>query len=362
MTSYTPLRSLPAAPDYGPEDTLVIFGEVFDRGYANGVITAAEACGMKIVYGTAGRRDPQGNLRPLTDEELTEKGQSPLINAPLEAGFDLEKSSGGKSVAEEIGTVDMQDWKSWSMDPAILAEVRKNGEQRFAKQTKEWASQLQDALAAKGHIVFLHTMAGGIPRARALLALTNRIFKGYDERYMSSEEFWNSGLGRVCDQSFESVTADTLQHLIDETKTIRDQREAAGKNVSYLAFGYHGTECRVAGESKWQSYAPYLQGFAKRKLEAIAEKAFAAGVKVSVFNAPEVATNSSSVFLGVEMGLYALLGRLRSDGVDLTRLDADCEARLKGRHNLQGYRNAGAGILRQPGDRLSVRRHELAAA
>ncbi len=328
MAPYTPLRSLPAIAGYGPNDTLVVFGEVFDRGYANGVIKAAAACGMGIVYGTAGRRDKDGTLRPLTEQELTDKGQSPLVNVPLEAGFDLEKLSDGKSVASEMDSVELGSWTSWTIDPALIAEAHSRGEARFIAHVRKWAAELQPLLG-KGHVVFLHTMAGGIPRARALLALTNKIFKGVDERYVSSETFWNSDLGRVCDKSFEAVTANTFQHLIDETKAVRESRTAQGKHVAYLAFGYHGTECLVGGEARWQSYAPYLQGFAKRRLEEIAEAAFDSGVQASVFNSPEVATNSSQVFLGVEMGLYTLFGRLRAEGVDVAALEKACHERLK---------------------------------
>jgi hypothetical protein len=324
MTSYNPLRTLPGTPPYGAHDTLVVFGEVFDRGYANGVIMAAEALGMEIVYGTAGRRDSDGALRPLTAEELAEKQQSPLVNMPLEAGFDLEKSASGTSVADEMGAIDMANWQDWTLDPGMLDEVQAKGEARFAAQTRAYLAELKKTIKGTGRIVFLHTMAGGIPRARSLLAVTNRIFKGFDDRYSSSEAFWVSDLGKACERSFESVTANTLQHLIDETKSWRDERE-----VAYLAFGYHGTECLIGGKSRWQSYAPYLQGWAKMKLEQVAEKAFAQGVKVAVFNAPEVATNSSGIFLGVEMGLYTLLGRLRADGVDISELERACKARLK---------------------------------
>ena len=55
------------------------------------VITIDEAkkAGMKVIYSTVGRRDGEGGLRPLTAEELATKDQ-PLINIPLECGFDLE--------------------------------------------------------------------------------------------------------------------------------------------------------------------------------------------------------------------------------------------------------------------------------
>ncbi|MCB0415596.1 MAG: hypothetical protein KDD50_14760, partial [Bdellovibrionales bacterium] len=69
----------------------------------------------------------------------------------------------------------------------------------------------------------------------------------------------------------------------------------------------------IGGEYKWQSYAPYLQGFAKIELENIAKKAWKNGIKAQVFNAPEILTNSSSIFLGIEVALYPLLGALQKE-------------------------------------------------
>ena len=51
---------------YGPGDTLVVFGEIFSRGYVNGLVDLAKAQGMKVLEGTVGRRDNAGNLRPLS--------------------------------------------------------------------------------------------------------------------------------------------------------------------------------------------------------------------------------------------------------------------------------------------------------
>ena len=85
LSMLTPLRALPKAHSFSPEDAVVIFGEVFDKGYVNGVIKEAERGGSLIVYSTVGRRTKEGELRPLTKEEIL----SPyFINIPLEAGFE----------------------------------------------------------------------------------------------------------------------------------------------------------------------------------------------------------------------------------------------------------------------------------
>ena len=42
MTSYNPLRALPTRSGYGKGDVLVLCGELFGRGYANGIVEEAQ--------------------------------------------------------------------------------------------------------------------------------------------------------------------------------------------------------------------------------------------------------------------------------------------------------------------------------
>jgi len=81
-----------------------------------------------------------------------------------------------------------------------------------------------------------------------------------------------------------------------------------------------------------------LQGFAKVELENIAKRAFKDGIKVCVFNAPEILTNSSSIFLGVEVALYPLLGAFKKEAPShpvTKKLLDDCRALLKPEHSLE---------------------------
>src|SRR5262249_201916 len=90
-------------------------------------------------------------------------------------------------------------------------------------------------------------------------------------------------------------------------------------------------------EYHWQSYSPYLQGFAKCELERIATRAFKDGVRASVYNAPEILTNSSSIFLGVEVALYPLLGAFKKEGGSnqmTQNLTKECRQLLKPEHSL----------------------------
>jgi hypothetical protein len=49
------------------------------------------------------------------------------------------------------------------------------------------------------------------------------------------------------------------------------------------------------------------------RLEGIAEKAWSAGIKASVYNCPEIRTNSSDVFTGIELPLIPLLLALKKE-------------------------------------------------
>ena len=72
-----------------------------------------------------------------------------------------------------------------------------------------------DKLVPDGaNVFFAHTMAGGIPKIKAFLAIANRIYKGRGERFMSSRALLDSDLGKLILMNFDEVTANTLQHLI----------------------------------------------------------------------------------------------------------------------------------------------------
>ncbi|MDR6817058.1 hypothetical protein J2X76_002231 [Neorhizobium sp. 2083] len=52
-------------------DVFVLFGELFGRGYATGLLEEARRVGMEIVGITVGRCDENNALRPLDAEELS---------------------------------------------------------------------------------------------------------------------------------------------------------------------------------------------------------------------------------------------------------------------------------------------------
>ncbi len=334
MTEYTPMKNLPAAPGYKKGDLFVLFGELFGRGYANGIVDEARRAGMTVVGATVGRRDNGGELRPLTAEELAEAEANlggKIINVPLEAGFDLEPGADGLSPVERLKGIKPDDWASVRFGEGVLEESRQRGAQRFMAQLEKFVSELTPLAPVGGSILFAHTMAGGIPRTRLFMPLLNRIFKGTGAKFLPSEPFWNSELGRFCRLNFNEVTGDTFGRLIEQTATMRAGVEAGGGTVRYVAYGYHGCGVLLGDEYVWQSYTPYVQGEAKMRLEDIAVAATRNGIIAAVYNCPEIQTNSSALFLGVELSLYPFLAALEREGGGPVAEQArrDCAALLK---------------------------------
>lgn len=314
MTEYRPMQELPDTAGYRPGDVLVLVGELFGRGYANGMVEEAKRLGMTVIGTTVGRRDSDGTLRPLNNDELAEAEAllgGAVINVPLEAGFDMEAVDGQPSVAEQLKKAKPDEWESIRFADGFIEQARAAGTARFRAALSQVAQQLATRIPTGANVLFAHSMAGGIPRARVFMPLLNRVFKGTGDKYMSSEAFWNSALGALCDTSFNEVSADTFRYLLEETAGLRESISKAGGRVAYTAYGYHGTSVLVGGEYRWQSYTPYVQGWAKIRLEEIAAEAFQKGISATVFNCPEIQTNSSALFLGVEISLYPLLTSIR---------------------------------------------------
>ncbi len=328
MERYFPMRKLPAQSGYKKGDVFVLVGELFGRGYANGIVDEARKAGMTIIGTTVGRRDSDGTLRPLNAEELAEAEANlggKIINIPLEAGFDMEPAADGQSYADILKGIKPDAWESFVFDQARLDEVRAKGVARFKGNLAGVVAELQPLIPVGATVLFAHSMAGGIPRARLFMPLLNRVFKGSGDKYLSSEQFWGSGLGRLCSASFNEVSADTFGHLIEATAALR-----ATTTVRYTAYGYHGCEVLINGKYVWQSYTPYLQGWAKIRLEDHAIAARAEGIIATVYNCPEIQTNSSALFMGVELSLYPLLQSLvdGGNGPVARGFIAECEALL----------------------------------
>jgi hypothetical protein len=308
--SFHPLRDLPPTAGWGKGDVLVVLGELFGRGYANGIVDEAKRAGMTLVGATVGRRDGDGPLRPLTPEELAQAEANlggRIVNVPLEAGFDLE-AAGGASPAEQLKGARPDGWESFRLDWDAIAASKGAGARRFEDAAAQFAAGLLPLLPPTANVLFVHTMAGGFPRARVYMPLMTRVFRGLGEKYVPSDAFMASDLGRLWRESFDEVTARTFERLVAATAPIR----TPGRRVRYVAYGYHGVEVMIGGRLAWQSYVPYLQGWAKLALEGFSNAAWRDGVRCTVFNAPEIWSNSSALFSGVEVALYPLLAAVRA--------------------------------------------------
>jgi len=308
------IREIPQTAGYKKGDVLVLFGELFSKGYANGLVAEAEKMGMTVVRSTVGRRDTDGNLRPLNEEEISTQSK-PFINIPLEAGFDMEKASSGQSPCDQLKGMKINDWNRDILDWESVQESKANSIDRFRKNVSTYMDQLAPLIPKGANVLFAHTMAGGVPRARILMPAMNKVFKGRGDRYIESQKFWNTDIGKLCEINFNEVTAYTFKHLVELSEPIRKSVENGGGKTSYVAYGYHGTEILIDDTYQWQTYTPYVQGWAKMELEKLMVQFSAEGINCSVYNCPEILTNSSSIFQGVEVSLYPLLGAIQKEGV-----------------------------------------------
>jgi hypothetical protein len=316
MKNRTSLHQLPQQNIFRQGDVFVLFGELFGRGYANGLVNEARKAGMQIVGITVGRRDANNSLRPLNDEELAvaEAGLGgKIINVPLMAGFDLDAPAGEPTPTDLLGSMTLKTWMDDKLDWAHIEKCREVGIKRFKDSVAEVMALLDGMVPAGRNVFFAHTMAGGIPKAKVFLAIANRVYKGRGDRFMSSQVLLESDLGKLILKNFDEVSANTFQHLIDASAAIRTRVEASGGQVRYSAYGYHGTEVLVDDQYQWQTYTNYTQGLAKMRLERIAEAAWTNNIKATVYNCPEIRTNSSDIFAGVELPLILLLNALKKE-------------------------------------------------
>jgi len=316
MSSRVSLRDIPKTNMFRKGDVFVLFGELFGRGYANGLIDEARKTGMTIVGITVGRRDENNALRPLTEEELALAEANlggRIINVPLMAGFDLDAPAGEPTPTDMLGGMTLKSWQDDKLDWPHIEKCREAGVKRFKNSVAQVMAELDGMIPDGSNVFFAHTMAGGIPKVKVFLAIANRIYKGQGERFLSSRALIDSDLGKLILMNFDEVTANTFQYLIEGSAAIRARVEKTGGQVRYTAYGYHGTEILIDGRYQWQTYTNYTQGRAKMRLERVAESAWANGIKATVYNCPEIRTNSSDIFVGVELSLFPLLNALKKE-------------------------------------------------
>ncbi len=335
MSALVPLREMPQENIFGKGDVFVLFGELFGRGYVNGLIDEARKAGMTILGITVGRRDEDGKLRALTAEEHAEAEANlggKIINIPLMAGVDLDSPEGTPTPTDLIAEMTLKTWQEDKLDWAHIEKCREVGVKRFQDSLAQVMAELEQLIPEKANVFFAHTMAGGIPKTKVFLAIANRVYKGRGDRFLSSRALLDSDLGKFILMNFNEVTANTFKYLIEASAKLRQRQEQNGAQVRYTAYGYHGTEILIKGEYQWQTYTNYTQGNAKKLLEDHAEAAWKEGVKSTVFNCPEIRTNSSDIFVGVELSLFPLLTALKKesgDSVWVHKIWDECQSLLE---------------------------------
>src|SRR3954462_4390062 len=236
MTEYKALRHIPDAKVFRQGVVFVLFGELFGRGYVNGLIDEARKAGMTILGITVGRRNDDGTLRALTPEEHAEaeaKLGGRIVDIPLMAGFDMDAPEGEQNPTEMLSGITLKSWQEDKLDWEKIERCREAGVRRFTESARQAMLEIDKLVPDGANVFFAHTMAGGIPRIKAFLAIANRIYKGRGERFTSSRALLDSDLGKLILMNFDEVTANTLQHLITGSAAIRQRIEQAGGQVRY---------------------------------------------------------------------------------------------------------------------------------
>lgn len=146
----------------------MLFGELFGRGYATGLVDQARRAGMRIVGITVGRRDENNDLRPLTEQELLEAEQrlgGTIINIPLMAGFDLDAPEGFPTPIDLLADLTLDSWERSKLDWAHIEKCQAVATARFTDALAQVMSVLDGIIPDGSNVFFAHTMAGGHPQS-----------------------------------------------------------------------------------------------------------------------------------------------------------------------------------------------------
>ncbi|UUZ53643.1 hypothetical protein LP419_33940 [Massilia sp. H-1] len=128
MSEFTSLRHIPSAQLFKKGDVFVLFGELFGRGYVNGLIDEGAPPSMTIVGITVGRHDENNALRALNAEELAEAEEKlggKIINVPMMAGFDLDAPADEQNPTEMLSGITLKTWQEDKLDWAKIEACRR---------------------------------------------------------------------------------------------------------------------------------------------------------------------------------------------------------------------------------------------
>ena len=168
------LQQLPENRVFRKGDIFVLFGELFGRGYATGLLEEARKAGMEIIGITVGRRDENNALRPLDAEELAAAEArlgGKIINIPVMAGFDLDAPAGTPTPTDLLADMTLASWESDKLDWAHIEECRKVGTKRFTDAVSQVMAVLDGMIPAGRNVFFAHTMAAAFRRRKSFWSL-----------------------------------------------------------------------------------------------------------------------------------------------------------------------------------------------
>src|SRR3954468_12810566 len=160
MTDLPSLRHIPQANVFKKGDVFVLFGELFGRGYVNGLIDEARAAGMTIVGITVGRRDENNALRALNAEELAEAEEKlggKIINVPMMAGFDLDAPPGEQNPTEMLSGITLKSWQEDQLDWTKIEACRAAGVRRFSESAAQAMAEIDKLIPDGANVFFAHT-------------------------------------------------------------------------------------------------------------------------------------------------------------------------------------------------------------
>lgn len=320
----------PAQATWTSKDYFVIFGELMDEGYVNGLVRFADLAGLNVIQCTIGKRDGGDQPRALTSEELAGR-RFKTINVPLEFGFDLDKDSTGKTPIDQLTGLDLQNCLDWKINWNLIDESFNVSRQRIDKCLSIFSEQLNGLIPADANVLIAHTMAGGVPRAVDLWPILLRVFRGVGEPFISNETFLNSEVGKLCSLNFNEVSAESFDRLVRSTAGLREKQSKNGKKVFYLAYGYHGSEVLLNGKYQWRAPDAYLLARQKKRLEDFSARFRKEGINSTVFNCPEIMTKSSAVLYGIELSTHLFVDAIRREVEDPKRSQilSTCSSLLK---------------------------------
>jgi len=107
----------------------------------------------------------------------------------------MEQDDDGRSPLEQFQEGEAGLLGQARLDWNGIEQSRQRGITRFTDALAQFVAILEKQIPQGVNVLFVHTMAGGIPRARVYMPLFNRVFKGQGERYSPRRLFGTRNWG-----------------------------------------------------------------------------------------------------------------------------------------------------------------------